>query len=720
MPGSFTFTDPASSPAPDSVSVGRGRDFQAFFEDLKDGSPSPSRLAVVESIHRTVGPTPGEARIVISNVSALVEFAPMVAACASATFLGFIAGRKVAIRSVDGDGLVFTGYISAVREDIEHDELIVIAKDARWLMEGVPIFGRISYDDDADAVKFDESGPAVFNASGYRNCTDKGDLGPVFSPVPEWNVSHAGSPDDVTPTSPIQPDPSASVSRHWRCEDALQYLRLYAMYATSPGVTGFHVRSKRATMSTQDLLWSANAIGALPSSDSAGLTKKMTQLSLDGQNLAEAIEMVLRSAGPYTYTVEPVEEDDMTKAVLKIVPLSYDANQAVELWRPVSLPLQGGLHAGDGGWDASNSYNSVLVIGGPLIGECRLQSPNSPAQAGDPPAPPAGYVLDYDWSDAEEATFRTYAVTHGMEDAFEHWPRVFACYAIKRDNDLTLNGTWPAATHPRIARKREPFPFLASGHTEGAQTKRIDHYPLSLEIWSVATTTWVAVPRDLDGLTIREDGTIDLTPLRSPTIAGYKTWQGALSDPLNVTRSRYRLTVAWEHDARLVRHGVLETLKVRGAADMLTADVQDDDDPAKASRLFGPDLVRQKVVDARDLYSEARRYNSYAFRWEDTTPGQVQLPDGLIYSDADIRDAANNSYDLVAEHCLRRLRELVPASGGQRYALEGVQECWSPGMMISTIRTLMVSGDKLQAVYGVVKSVTLRCHERQHTEIELA
>lgn len=504
---------------------------------------------------------------------------------------------------------VWRGLLVDERRDLKADTVTLVLDGGMMLLKGLPVVGRITYDESRNALIYVEGLPPIFGGtddakfspmSSGRDCLDT-EYGPVFAPVSDWNC-YDNSRDNLLLNEDIEPLPPsglvASRARYWRPQDVIRYLRLYALEDVSGVVVGHSLRDRRARLAAgSDILawpdWLHERIAT---------KKRIRRLDATGLSVHDALISAIASAGDrYALALR-----GHSPAMMEI------ADTRDETTAQTVVALDGSLRR-----SAEGRYSSLLCVGSRLVVESRVQTPNAPAQTGDPPAGPAGYTLDYGWTDDDETAFRTLAVAEGWIIARRTYPQVYAHYVL-RSSCETLE--YPAATYPHRHVPRPPYPMLASGVVEGV-AGRIEGQEIILEFWDPVSSDWFVVPRS-DGLIIRADGTIDLSTLMDSNIPPFV---GQSSDPANIKRRRIRVTLARDHDCALTAMAATEHTS---GLPPIYADVVPEGIEGEWSEL----LTMQRAIVPEHPYAEASRRNSAIIT--STSHGEpTAVADGLVWSD---------------------------------------------------------------------------------------
>ncbi len=195
---------------------------------------------------------------------------------------------------------VFFGAVVEMKYDLERAVLLVRALDYRFFLQRIPVYGRLCHNPHVSPQEFFiRSGRTTFNADGEPDRGQSGASGASGAYDTHCFVAPRFNRDESTPG----PAESGQVwADFWSLGHVWNYLReIYC--ANTPSELDYHG-------SITFLDWaeaSEDPSGELHFlfEDGEGNANAVRDLAITGLNLAEAIDQVVRRAGPYDWTLVP-------------------------------------------------------------------------------------------------------------------------------------------------------------------------------------------------------------------------------------------------------------------------------------------------------------------------------------------------------------------------------------------------------------------------------
>ena len=310
-------------------------------------------------------------------------------------------GSRVSIKIQGaGETPVMLGSVVGDKHQLDSDSYVIEIEDDKWLLAGVYIYGKFTYDADAQEEIFINGEPCIFNENGKPNCliTSKG---PLFSPFPYygWVLGEELKSDDSSnakqPTfSPEYSNDEASdwLAKFWTISDVMEYLRNHYTTKESPAtnIAAFHfipvdiidwpVGLSNALLVQDEM--SSDDVSGIKEGDTVGQNKSgIKHLDFQGVDLESAIMMLCKMSGSYSLYMKPKANG---QSQMCIVPTKYSSgmltnntkfNSVHRLTGSGSSEIKGRQHiiTGSVERDFRKSYTNVMVLGDRVWEDCRFE-----------------------------------------------------------------------------------------------------------------------------------------------------------------------------------------------------------------------------------------------------------------------------------------------------------------------------------------------------------
>jgi hypothetical protein len=535
----------------------------------------------------------------------------------------FAHGNRVIIERKSSNGVlfpVFTGSISTVTHAVQPngvDSLVITAHSDLLHLRNIYVVGsyRVEFTGSVGpfSLAFFQGEPAIFNKGGRPNRIRTQEGYSVFCQSDFNTQLDADIPDDSTESA-----------CYWQLSHILEYIKQFYFTDNSVFTSKWGwiktVDSSLIELGTlgsdidTDALTDFNNTGA-QGNTAKGTGRKGRQISLEGLNIASALELVLNSAGAWSYILTPKQSNGTVKSELRAIPTRYTSEG-------VTLRLADGGFAGTTLASAVvnsatytesslNYANIVAVAGDKVIIEKRVNTKNSSD-------------LEPAWSTERENEFKNYVKrfpdSAGLQQAYTLFPEVYSTFKIHKDYDFQAGTLYSG--YPRAKINHAIEATLRSFRGKGViKDFRIAPYPINIETANKTSSTWTSLT-ELNGLEVWDDGTIYLPTLR--VMRATWRWTAAefsnTGDYANMERKDLRFTVAIPCDHRFTACAA-ETFSGASELDKVFAGGQPSPDAAR----INPELQRLHYVDAGNLYQCWLRNGA----WGDpeSITGTTKLPD---------------------------------------------------------------------------------------------
>lgn len=589
------------------------------------------------------------------------------------------------------DGRVlFWGHVAEVEQDLDHDRLIVTARDLRWRLNKTQVVGSFWVKGTPDSTKYSEISyrqgePFIVNPGGQPNMqwathSGYGQICPVMCPV-----NYGG---DIT---------GQGAARHWTARAVLKALRMFGdplALGTGGVITGAF--SSWIPQWPSGLVWPVDFDVFLQGLE--GSERKFPEMRLDGAKMTDILQRVISCVGPYSLYLGSDGEAGAAegtlnfKSNLSIVRTAYNG-EGLGIARPVSgkpsqrMTTPRYISGGSLNENSDELYGKVVAGGGPVYIERRIDNDT-------------GGGLQQQWTAADQTAVGTYiaakvnvnpaALKQATAEALAFYPTVGAAYALTPTFDFqagTTEGAYPRGT----AYLRPILPHLLAAYTNnaaGTTPQELSSYrkPILVEykdgsVWKIAGLA--------DGLRIDADGTFWLTGLRDRGLTLLITTAGVVPNvTVTVTARKLRLTVAIPCDHRLIGEASMSNIKDMTDSDRI---------------LEQPETL---FIDAGDLYDQEIQKASWPI------PESVT---GSAVANAELRNDAT----LVAGHAKSRWQQVCRLKKKCVLRFPRLDGAPLPG---TAIKELMNTGaGDTYPVRGVVQRLTITNEPgNQQAEVECA
>jgi hypothetical protein len=339
--------------------------------------------------------------------------------------------------------VLMNGWVVSHTHQIDDDSIVSQIYDDRWVLSKYTVAGRMTYDPTTGRHYWDWV-PTIFNDLGFPNCIDT-PFGPRFAPCHRFGFTNNMLESQATVETYDEPEPGEATTRarSWRCQDIFRYYR--DVYAPSSGGVRPPFKVYQGIHDLPDDIIFPEEFGGGIGSD-----RTPKNFYVHNMTLLHAMQATARKAGAYDIYCSPDTEDKF-KSVLQLLDMN-----------PKNFT---GCTLHTAAYAASNigqAMNGATIVRGGSVTESIVDYFDEVVICGDAPAVErmcstyssgvgANY-LEFAWSAADEAAFKTYIGRYGMADtkgdldsfqaASRIWPLVYAAYSVRIDADIWEGTKW--------------------------------------------------------------------------------------------------------------------------------------------------------------------------------------------------------------------------------------------------------------------------------------